>query len=58
MVIDDPIAVGAVYAAYGIVLAAIGAAAYRFLQTEPGKRLKDRLGFGDEPEWSGKCSNR
>lgn len=56
MVIDDPIAVCAVYAAYALVFAAVCAAVARFLKTEPGMRLKDRLGFGDEPEWSEKCS--
>lgn len=55
MVIDDPIAVCAYFAALAAALAAVGAAAARFLQTEPGMRLKDRLGFGGEPEWSDEC---
>lgn len=57
MVIDDPIAVCAVFAAYFAGLAVIGAALYHFFsKTMPGIWLKDRLGFGDEPEWSDKCS--
>lgn len=56
MVIDDPIAVCTYFAALSVALAAVGAAAARFLQTEPGMRLKERLGFDDEPEWSDRCS--